>query len=136
MEDFSFDDFKDLGYSAELKDGSKIRIDNWPPIIGIKNLNNCSKILGDADVLAISKKDLHATTVAIMNAENPDLVAKLVTHFCTCVVVDGKRITADSFDQEFEGRLDVVVELFMHVIHSQYHDFFECGLVKERYHNQ
>ena len=136
MDEFSFDDFEDLGYNAELQNGSKIRIDNWPPIIGIKNLNNCSKILGDANVLAISKKDLHATTVAIMNAENPDLVSKLVTHFCTCVVLDGKRIAADTFDQDFEGKLNVVVELFMHVIHSQYFDFFEYGLVKEPSPNQ
>ena len=131
MEEFSFDDFEDAGYNAVLKDGAKIRIENWPPLIGIKNLTMASKILGDANVLAISKLDTHAAIVAVMNADDADLSAKMVTHFCTCCVMDGKRIEKESFDNMFEKKMHVVMEIFTHVIHSQYHDFFEFGLVKE-----
>lgn len=130
MQDFDFNDFEDLGYNAKLKDGSKIRIDNWPPFIGIKNLTNCSKILGDDNVVAISKLSTHAAIAAIMNAKDSDLCAKLITHFCTCAVVDGKRIDAETFDSMFEKKMHIVIEIFTHVVHSQYNDFFVHGLVR------
>ena len=122
--------FEDKGYKAPLKNGSKIFIDNWPVEIALGNLTLASRVLGPDYVRSIANLDQKAAIMAVMNAEDHKVVAEFVSHCCTCVVLDGVRITPEIMNTQFEGKLHEVVELFTHVIHSQYHDFFDYGLAE------
>lgn len=123
--------FEDKGYKAPLKNGKKIFIDNWPVEIALGNLTLASRVLGPDYVRQIADLDHKATIKAIVNAQDHKGTAEFIAHCVTCVVLDGVRITPELLDTQFEGKLHEVAELFTHVIHSQYHDFFDYGLAED-----
>ncbi len=117
-------------YKRKIKDGRDIYIPNWAVDVALENLTQAGKVLGSTHIINISELNKAAAIVALMNAENPALAARLVKHFICQVRIDGSKITPDTINSMFEGQLDVVLELFTHVIHSQYADFFSSGLAK------
>ena len=123
--------FEDKGYKATLADGrTKIFIDNWPVEIALSNITLASRLIGPDYVREISKLDKKSAIMAVMNAKDHKGVAEFISHCCTCVVYDGVRITAEIMDTKFEGKLHEVIELFTHVLHSQYDNFFAYGLAE------
>ena len=119
------------GYSTEIKDGREIYIPSWAVNVQLENLTQASKVLGASNVINISEPNVASVTYAIMNAEDAKLTAKLIKHFVCHVRIEGDKITEENIDSYFEGQLSTVIELFAHVIHSQYADFFDSGLAKE-----
>ena len=119
------------GYSANLKDGREIYIPSWPVNVQLENLTNVSKYLGPKYVISIAELDLKAVIVAIMNAKEPDKVSQLIRHFVCQVRIAGDKIEDHTIDKMFDGDLIGIAEIFAHVIHSQYADFFDLGLAKE-----
>jgi len=119
------------GYKATLRDGRDIYIPNWPVDVALENLTKAGKYLGTDNIIEIAYINIPAVIVAIMGAEDPKQCAALVRHFICQVRIDGSKIDATSIDEMFSGNLGHIAELFAHVVHSQYHDFFESGLVKE-----
>ena len=118
-------------YTASLKDGRAIFIPSWPVDVALENLAQASKCLGTESVINISKLCIPTVIVAIMQSEDPKLTSALIKHFICQVRIDGQKISPETINKMFEGDLAVVTELFAHVIHSQYSDFFVLGLVKE-----
>ena len=119
------------GYSATLKDGREIYIPSWPVNVQLENLTNASKYLGPQHIISIAELDVRAVVLAIMNADDPAQTAQLIKHFVCQVRIAGSKITEDTLDSMFDSDLKSIAEIFAHVIHSQYSDFFDSGLVKE-----
>ncbi len=118
-------------YKRKIKDGRDIYIPNWPVDVALENLTQAGKVLGSENIINISELNQAGAIVALMNADNPKLASMLVKHFICQVRIDGSKIDADTINDMFDGQLEVVLELFTHVIHSQYSDFFSSGLAKE-----
>ena len=118
-------------YHATIKDGREIYIPAWPVQTQIENLTTLCKYLSDGSVINIAELNFTATKHAIMNADNPMLVADMIKHLTCQVRVAGTKVTPETFDTFYDGKLEVVVELFTHLVHSQYSTFFGLGEVKE-----
>jgi hypothetical protein len=120
------------GYSAELSGGQKVYIADWLPSVALQNLTQAGKYIGIDNLLAISKLDEYSTHTAILavtEATDPELTMDLIQHFVCTAAMDGDRIQKHSFDATFKDNLFLVIELFCHVVKSQYADFFALGLV-------
>lgn len=121
------------GYKAKLNGGQEIYIATWTPSVALENLTQAGKYIGLDNLLNISKLNklsMHTVILAISEASDSETTLKLIQHFICTVGLDGDRITTDSFDIQFEGKLPLIVEIFTHVVHSQYADFFEQGLIE------
>jgi len=119
------------GYAAKLKDGREIYIPSWPVDVALENLASAGKYLGSENVINISELNMASVIVAIMKSEVPAKTAELVAHFVCSVRIDGSKIEPATVNTMFADDLKGVAEMFAHVIHAQYADFFESGLVKE-----
>lgn len=119
------------GYKDELKDGREIYIPAWPIDVCLENLTRAGQYLGVENVINIADKNVSAVIVAIMSAKEPKEVASLIKHFVCQARIEGNKIEPGTIEAMFDGNLKVVAELFAHVIHAQYHDFFASGLAKE-----
>lgn len=117
-------------YSAKLRDGQDIFIPSWPVDVALENLTLAGKLLGTEHIINIAALNIPACVVAIMDAKDAKQAAALVKHFICQVRIEGKKIEPATINSMFEGNLSTVTELFAHVIHSQYNDFFESGLAK------
>ena len=115
------------GYSAELFDGREIYIPNWSVKVQFENLTKACKYLGQDNVINISSLNVPAAMIAVMGSDDPELSTKLVLWFTQQVRIDGAKITSESID---ELGMPTVMELFAHVMFSQYNDFFVSGLAK------
>lgn len=118
-------------YKRKLKDGREIYIPNWPVDVSLENLTQAGKLLGTENIINISELNIPAAIVAIMRCDNPKLTSALVKHFVCQVRIDGNKIEPETINSMFEGDLATIIELFAHVIHSQYSEFFSLGLAKE-----
>ena len=121
------------GYSAELSGGQKIYIADWLPSVALQNLTQAGKHIGIDNLLAISKLDkfsVHTAILAVTEATDPETIMDLIKHFVCTAAMDGERILVTSFDEHFKSNLFLIMELFAHVIKSQYADFFALGLVE------
>lgn len=117
-------------YRKTITDGREIYIPNWPVDVALENLTQVGKLLGTENVIRISELNTSAAVVAIMGCENHKLASAMIKHFVCQVRIAGSKITPDTINSMFDGELNIVLELFTHVIHSQYSDFFTLGLAK------
>lgn len=117
-------------YKRKIKDGRDIYIPNWPVDVALENLTKAGKVLGSENIINISELNQASAIVALMNANDAALASRLVKHFICQVRIDGNKIEDKTINDMFEGQLEIVLELFTHVIHSQYADFFSSGLAK------
>lgn len=117
-------------YKAKINDGRPIYIPNWPIDVSLENLTLAGRLLGQNNLINIASLNTAAAIVAIMSATDHKQTAALVKHFICQVRIDGSKISTETINEMFEGNLEVVLELFTHVIHSQYNDFFNLGLAK------
>ncbi len=118
-------------YKRTISDGRAIFIPNWPVDVALENLSTAGKVLGSEHIITISEMNKAAAIVALMDAENPKLASQLIKHFICQVRIDGNKIEPNTINSMFEGSLNIVLELFTHVLHSQFHEFFSSGLAKE-----
>ena len=120
-------------YRKHIKDGREIYIPNWPCDVALQNLAQASKCFGNENVIRMAELNIPAAIVALMGSDDPKLAASLIKHFVCQVRIDGSKIEPDTLNSMFEGAkgLAVVMELFCHVMHSQFDDFFDLGLAKE-----
>ena len=120
-------------YRKHIKDGREIYVPNWPCDVALQNLSQASKCFGDENIIKIAEMNIPAGIVALMGADDPAMAARLIKHFVCQVRIDGDKIEPDTLNSMFEGSkgLAVVMELFCHVMHSQFSDFFDLGLAKE-----
>ena len=118
-------------YKKKISDGREIYIPTWSVTVALENLTKAGKVLGAENIINIAELNHAASIVALMNAENPELATRLVKHFISQVRIDGSKITPETIDSMFEGKLELILELFTHTIHSQYSNFFNLGLAKE-----
>jgi len=117
-------------YSAKLRDGRNIYIPSWPVDVALENLTLAGKMLGTENIINIAALNIPSVIVAIMGAEDAKQAAALVKHFICQVRIEGSKIEPATINNMFEGELSTITELFAHVIHSQYNNFFELGLAK------
>ena len=118
-------------YKKTIQDGREIYIPSWPVDVALENLTQIGKLLGTENIIRISELNVPAAIVAIMKCDNPKLATAMIKHFVCQVRIAGNKITPSTINDMFEGDLHAVIELFTHVIHSQYADFFSLGLAKE-----
>ena len=116
------------GYHAQLKDKREIFIPDWSPKVGYENLTKACKVLGQEEVINISALNVPAAMLAVMGSDDAELSTRLVFHFVSQVRIENEKITEGDIHSM---SMAVIIELFTHVMHSQYNDFFESGLVKE-----
>lgn len=117
-------------YRNTIKDGREIYIPNWPVDVALENLTKVGKVFGTSAVIKISELNVPAGIVAVMECTDPKLAAAMIKHFICQVRIDGHKISPDTINNMFSGELHSVIELFTHVLHSQYSDFFDLGLAK------
>ncbi len=117
-------------YSATLSTGEDIYIPAWPVDVQLEDLTRAGKALGATNIINISHINVPSFITALMECEDPKMTAALVTHFVCQARMDGKKILPNTIDTMFAGNLTLVAELFCHIIHSQYHDFFVSGSAK------
>lgn len=115
------------GYKATLKEGQEIYIPRWGATIQYENLTQACKYLGQDRVMQISTLNYASAMLAIMGSDDAKGSTELVMHFVQQCRIDGKKIDKDTIE-EFE--MNLILELFTHVMYSQYYQFFESGLVK------
>jgi len=116
------------GYTDQLEDGRTIYIPNWPANVQFENLTKVCKVLGQDEVINIATtKNVPAAMIAIMGAEDAANARHYVMHFTQQARIDGEKILSNKMD---ELGISVIVELFVHVLYSQYNDFFVSGLAK------
>ena len=118
------------GYSAKLLDGREIYIPDWPVNVALENLTMAGKYLGTERVINIAELNFAAVILAIGSSPEPKEAANLVQHFVCQARIDGEKITPGNIDTLFEDGLRTVGEIFAHVVHSQYSDFFGLGLAR------
>lgn len=120
-------------YRKTIKDGREIYVPNWPVDVALQNLAQAGKVFGNENVIRMSELNIPAAVVALMSTDDPALAARLIKHFTCQVRIDGSKIAPETINGMFEGSkgLAVVMELFCHVMHSQFSDFFDLGLAKE-----
>lgn len=118
-------------YRKTIKDGREIYIPNWPVDVALENLAQAGKVFGNENVIRMSELNIPAAIVSLMSSDDPKLASRLIKHFMCQVRIDGSKITPETINGMFEGKLPVVMELFCHVMHSQFNDFFSLGLAKE-----
>jgi hypothetical protein len=118
------------GYTGTLRDGREIYIPNWPANVQLEHLNLLCKALGTDAVVEIATLNVAATMLAIAEAEDSARMAGLVKHCVFQARIDGSKIDAATLDTLFDNDLFTIVELFTHVVHSQYSSFFVRGLAK------
>lgn len=118
-------------YTKTISDGREIYIPYWPVDVALENLTQVGKLLGTENVIRISELNIPAAVVAVMGCDNPKLASAMIKHFVCQVRIAGSKIETSTINSMFEGDLHAVIELFTHVIHSQYADFFSLGLAKE-----
>lgn len=118
-------------YTAILKDGTKIQIPMWSATVGIQSLSKAGQYIGATNLILISELDLKTVMVAILDSKDPDNTAELIKHFVCSARLDGKKISKNEFDDLFQGNLGKVIEIFAHVVKSQYSSFFLQGLAEE-----
>ena len=117
------------GYSAQLKDGREIYIPIWPATVQFENLTQACKHLGQDEVVNISTSvNVPAAMLAVMGSDDAEASTQLVLHFTQQARIEGKKISAGSLD---DLGMATIIELFAHVLHSQYSDFFVSGLAKD-----
>jgi len=115
------------GYNATLAGGQEIYIPSWPANVQFENLVQATKQLGQDHVINISALNVPAAMLAVMGSEDSKAVTSLVLHFVQQCRIDGEKVSQANFDTL---GLPILIELFTHVMHSQYHAFFESGLAK------
>ena len=121
------------GYTGELTDGKAIFIPNWSVKVQYENLTQACKYLGQDNVITISALNIPAAILAVMGSEDAQASTELVLHFTKQARIDGKKID-DTLIEELG--MYVVIELFAHVMHSQFNDFFVSGLAKAHSQNK
>tara|TARA_R110000850_G_scaffold132440_7_gene253481 strand:- start:731 stop:1105 length:375 start_codon:yes stop_codon:yes gene_type:complete len=115
------------GYKSNLEDGRAIFIPNWPATVQFENLTEACKYLGQENVINISTLNVPAAMVAVMRSDDAKATTQLVMHFIQQARMEGDKITINSLDSL---GMPTIIELFTHVMHAQYNDFFESGLAK------
>ncbi len=118
-------------YRKTIKDGREIYVPNWPVDVALENLAQAGKCFGNENVIRMAELNIPAAVVALMSSPDPKLAARLIKHYVCQVRIDGSKIEPETLNNMFEGKLAVVMELFCHVMHSQFDDFFVLGLAKE-----
>ncbi len=121
------------GYTGTLVDGRKIYIPNWSVKVQYENLTQACKYLGQDNVIKISSLNVPAAMLAVMGSEDAKASTELLLHFTQQANLDGDKITDSSLD---EVGMDIVIEIFTHVMFSQYNDFFVSGLAKAHSQNK
>ena len=114
-------------YKAELADGREIYIPSWSVKVQYENLTQACKYLGQDNVILIASLNVPAAILAVMNAEDHEASTQLVLHFIQQARISGNKITPSSLD---DLGMSTVIEIFSHVMFSQYNSFFESGLAK------
>ncbi len=114
-------------YKSNLADGRQIYIPSWSATIQFENLTQACKYLGQNEVVDISALNVPAAMLAIMGSDDSKTSTELVIHFVQQVRIEGDKITKESIENM---DMATIIELFTHVMHSQFHDFFESGLAK------
>lgn len=117
-------------YTATISNGKEIYIPHWPVDVSLENLATAGKHLGSENVILISELNQHAAIVALMESKDAKMASSLIKHFVCQARIDGKKITSETISDMFEGELHLILELFTHVMHSQYSSFFSLGLAK------
>ena len=118
-------------YRNTIKDGREIYIPNWPVDVALENLTKVGRVFGTSAVIKIAELNVASGVVAVMECVEPNIAAAMIKHFVCQVRIDGSKITPDTINTMFSGDLHAVIELFTHVLHSQYSDFFDSGLAKD-----
>jgi len=121
-------------YHAVLKDGSEIFCAKWDASVAYMNLGKVCKAFGSARIEAIAKLDEYSVRNAmasIMETEDAEKTYASMQHFVCTVAMDGKRVRPNVFDEMFSENLHKGVEIFAHVVHAVYNDFFEQGLAED-----
>lgn len=119
-----------MSYKAKLLDGRPIFIPDWSVTVALENVAKAGKVLGSDNIISIAGLNKAMVIVSLMEAEDPEEAAALIKHFICQARIDGSKIETDELDAMFEGNLSVITELFAHVMHSQFHEFFSLGLAK------
>lgn len=114
-------------YSGTLADGREIYIPNWSVKVQFENLTQACKYLGQDQVITISALNVPAAILAVMGSEDAESCTQLILHFTQQARIAGEKIDMDCIEKL---GMPTVIELFTHVMHSQYNDFFELGLAK------
>ena len=117
-------------YKGNLSDGRPIYIPVWPATVQFENLTQVCQYLGQDNVVSISALNVPAAMVAIMGSEDFKASTDLMMHFIKQARLDGDKLTEDNID---DMEMDVLIEIFTHVMHSQFNSFFVLGLAKVPY---
>jgi|TARA_R110002020_G_scaffold191811_1_gene391770 hypothetical protein len=116
------------GYTDALEDGRQIYIPDWSATIQFENLTQVCKILGQDNVIAIATdKNVPAAMLAVMNAEDNKEATEIVMWCVQQARIDGEKILPSTLNSL---GMATIIEVFAHVLHSQYSDFFVSGLAK------
>ena len=116
------------GYTATLTKGENIYIPMWPANVQFENLTQVCKHIGQDQVVEISTNlNVPAAMLAIMGSDDAEATTKLMFHFVQQARIDSKKIDQNSIN---DLGMPLIVELFTHVLYSQYNDFFVSGLAK------
>ncbi len=134
MSDF---DFGVEGYRAKLQTkgfvGKPIYIKNWPINTLLTNISHATRLWGADELVAVAKLDLQAAMRCATKSGAGEEGADLILHMIKSVTLDGKSLDVADLNHLFEARPITAIEIFMHVIHSQYDDFFASGLAGDLY---
>jgi len=119
-----------MSYSATLKSGKEIYIPEWDVSTSLENLTRAGKYLGTDNIIHTSALNIPAAIKGLMEAQDPEQATALIKHFVCQVRIGGQKIIPSNVDELFSAGLAEFIEIFTHVIHAQYSDFFELGLAK------
>ena len=123
------------GYNATLATGQEIYIPNWSAKVQFENLTKACKVLGQDEVINLSALNVPAAMLAVMGSEDSADCTGMVMFFCQQARIAGEKVVLKDGGMELMlgGEImdmALIIEVFTHVMHSQYHSFFESGLAK------
>ena len=117
-------------YTATLKDGSQIFIAQWSASVAFINLGKVCNAFGSGRVEAIAKLSQVDVLASLMDTQTPEECENILKHFVSTVSIDSQRIQPNNYNDIFAEDFAKATEVFMHVVHAVYNDFFVSGLAE------
>lgn len=114
--------------NAEIN-GHTVFARQWPASKAMANQLKLLNVLGIDAIPFIEGKAKfnHILRLSRIPDKSTEQVLEVIKEFIYCARLDGKEITAATFDIEFSGDLMLAYKIFGFVCEVQYKDFFEQG---------
>lgn len=108
-----------------------VYVRQWPATTAIENLSKGIEVFGAAFGPFVDGDADFAHVLQLLHGAKSEDIMPLLKEYVCCARIDGVEVSSATFNQMYNGELDLVFKVFGFVCEVQYKDFFEQGLVTQ-----